>query len=174
MQAIFNFYSLNFLLLFLIPLSSNIFPLQFPLPPLPQIHASIPLQKRTANFSTQFVCPSENLFLLSPTEERGPVNVTIIPKAKITGHSQHFYLISKRGVEQHFLVTHGGKHLSSYQLSVSSSVIVFPPLKAWEKGMRRRLNFIFMCLPHKHGDLSLGLQHPGKSWGWRQASELQH
>lgn len=35
------------------------------------------------------------------------MNATIIPKAKITGHNQQFYLISKRGVEQHFLVTHG-------------------------------------------------------------------
>lgn len=106
MQAVFLFL---LIFLFLIPLSSNIFPLQFPLSPLPQIHSSIPLQKRAANFSTQFVCPSENLFLLSPGEEQGPMNVTVIPKAKITGHNHHFYLISKRGVEQHFLVTHGGR-----------------------------------------------------------------
>lgn len=125
----------------LIPLSSNIFPLQFPLSPLSLVPASPPpdpllhsLQKRTANFSTQFVGPSENLFLLSPAEERGPVNVTIIPKAKITGHNQHFYLISKRGVEQHFLVTHGGKHLSSYLLSVSSSVYSLSPIEGLGNG----------------------------------------
>lgn len=62
------------------------------------------------------------------------MNVTIIPKAKITGHNQHFYLISKRGVEQHFLVTHGGKHLSSYLLSVSSSVYSLSPIEGLGNG----------------------------------------
>lgn len=61
------------------------------------------------------------------------MNVTIILKAKITGHNQHFYLISKRGVEQHFLVTHGGKHLS-YLLSVSSSVYSLSPIEGLGKG----------------------------------------